>query len=140
MASRFSILSIYIFLLYLRNGCSGLSSTNLIHNIAVLRSGKVAFNNKTWSQQDIDIMLNITYLNGTNDSLTFYKTASNLYDLIEKYGVSLIISDNRHFRYGSIDILAGYLGIPVIKWFNDGLSSLPQVSKYTFYKIKQFKL
>ena len=78
-------------------------------------------------------MLNLTYLNGT-----FYKTATNLYDLIEKYGVSLIISDNRHFGYGSIDILAGYLGIPVIKWFNDGLNLLPQVSKYTFCKIKKF--
>ena len=128
MASRFCILFIYIFLFHLRRDCSGFSSTNVIHNIAVLRSGKGVYNNKTCSQQDTDIMVNLTYLNGTNDSLTFYKTATYLYDVIEKHGVSLIISDNRHFRYGSIDILAGYLGIPVIKWFNDGLNSLPQVS------------
>ena len=105
-----------------------MSSTKLSHNIVVLCSGVEAFYNRTWSLEDSGIMLNFTYLNGKNDSLSFYKTSTTLYDFIEKFGVSLIISDNRHFAYGSIDILAGSLGIPVINWFNKGLNPLPQVS------------
>ena len=110
MASTFCNVFIHIFVLHLTRSCCGLSSTKLSHNIVVLGSGVEAFYNKTWSLEDRGIMFNFTYLNGKNDSLSFYKTSTTLHDFIEKYGVSLIISENRHLTYGSIDILAGHLG------------------------------
>ena len=135
MASTFCIVFIHIFVLHLTRSCCGLTSTKLSHNIVVLHNGVEAFYNKTWSLKDSGIMLNFTYLNGKNDSLSLYKTSTTLYDFIEKYGVSLIVSDN---LYGFIDILAGARGIPVIKWFNDGLNPFSQVSNCrTIYKIKQ---
>ena len=134
MASTFCNVFIHIFVLHLTRSCCGLSSTKLSHNIVVLGSGVEAFYNKTWSLEDRGIMFNFTYLNGKNDSLSFYKTSTTLHDFIEKYGVSLIISENRHLTYGSIDILAGHLGIPVIKWFNKGLKPLPQVSNIPLHR------
>ena len=127
MASTFSILIIHIFILHLTRSCSGLSSTKLSHNIAILHSGEEDLYNKTWSLEDTRIMFNFTYLNGKNNSLVLYKTATTLYDFIDKHGVSLIVSDNRNFSTGLIDILAKDREIPVIKWFNDGLNPLRQV-------------
>ena len=127
MASTFSILFIHIFILHLTKSCSGLSSTKLSHNIAVLCSREEDLYNETWSLDDTGIMFNFTYLNGKNDSSSLYKTATTLYDFIHKHGVSLIVSDNRNFSNGLIDILAEDRRIPVIKWFNDGLNPLPQV-------------
>ena len=128
MASTFSIPFIHIFIIHLTRSCSGLSSTKLSHNIAILCSREDHLYNKTWSLEDTGITFNITYLNGKNDSLSLYKTATTLYNFIDKHGVSLIVSDNRNFSNGLIDILAEDRGIPVIKWFNDGLNPLPQVS------------
>ena len=127
MASTFCNVFIHIFVFHLTRSCCGLSSTKLSHNIVVLGSGVEAFYNKTWSLEDSGIMFNFTYLNGKNDSSSLYKTATTLYDFIHKHGVSLIVSDNRNFSNGLIDILAEDRRIPVIKWFNDGLNPLPQV-------------
>ena len=126
MASTFSLLFIYSVVLHLLRGLS--SPPKWSHNIAVLCSGNEAFQNKTKQLEDADIIFNITYLNGKNDSLTFYKTAKTLFDFVEKYGVSLIISDNSYFAFSSIDNLAGHRVIPVIKWYNHGLNLFSQVS------------
>ena len=129
MASTFSLLFSYSVVLHLLRRCNGLFlPPKWSHNIAVLCSGNEAFHIKTKQLEDVNIIFNIAYLNGKNDSLSFYKTAKTLFDSIEKYGVSLIISDNRHFAFSSIDNLAGHRGIPVIKWHSHGLNLFPQVS------------
>lgn len=137
MSLTSSLLSIYIVVLNISRSCNGLSSPKWSHNIVVLCNGNEAFHNKTEPLKDANIMFNLTYLNGKNDSLTFYKTGTTLNDFIEKYDVSLFIYDNRHFAgYSLIDILAGHLEIPVIKWFNDGLNLFPQVNQCNYTSIK----